>query len=67
MDAALREFVRERAEQRCEYCHAPQEFSGTQLVGATAIGRATVQLLAMNQPDRLRIRRRLLMTGWNLK
>jgi hypothetical protein len=27
MDAALREFVRERADGRCEYCHLPQEFS----------------------------------------
>ncbi|MGA2175884.1 MAG: HNH endonuclease signature motif containing protein [Verrucomicrobiota bacterium] len=27
MDAALREFVRQRAGDRCEYCHLPQEFS----------------------------------------
>ena len=27
MDAAVREFVQERARQRCEYCHLPQEFS----------------------------------------
>jgi hypothetical protein len=24
MDAAIREFVRERANHRCEYCHLPQ-------------------------------------------
>lgn len=27
MDAELREFVRERAGQRCEYCRLPQTFS----------------------------------------
>jgi hypothetical protein len=27
MGAALREFVRQRAGDRCEYCHLPQEFS----------------------------------------
>ena len=27
MDEALREFVRQRAGQRCEYCHLAQEFS----------------------------------------
>jgi len=27
MDAALREFVRQRAKDRCEYCQLPQEFS----------------------------------------
>jgi 5-methylcytosine-specific restriction endonuclease McrA len=27
MDAALREFVRQRAAGLCEYCHLPQEFS----------------------------------------
>jgi hypothetical protein len=27
MDAALRQFVIERAGDRCEYCHLPQDFS----------------------------------------
>jgi phage terminase large subunit-like protein len=27
VDAKLRQFVRTRAGQRCEYCHVPQEFS----------------------------------------
>jgi len=27
MDAGLRELVRQRAGDRCEYCHLPQEFS----------------------------------------
>jgi len=26
MDSALRKLVRERAENRCEYCHLPQDF-----------------------------------------
>jgi hypothetical protein len=30
MDAALRELVRRRAGNRCEYCHLPQEFSELQ-------------------------------------
>lgn len=28
MDAPTRELIRARAENRCEYCHLPQEFSG---------------------------------------
>jgi hypothetical protein len=28
MDAATSQLVRQRAENRCEYCHLPQEFSG---------------------------------------
>ena len=31
MDAALRDFVRQRAGDRCEYCHLPQEFSELRL------------------------------------
>ena len=27
MDAATGQFVRQRAESRCEYCHLPQDFS----------------------------------------
>ena len=28
MDAAISQLVRQRAGNRCEYCHLPQEFSG---------------------------------------
>jgi hypothetical protein len=128
-DAALRALVRERAEQRCEYCQTPQEFSelrfhiehivprqhggsdeadnlalacpdcnlrkgpnltgidpatqdvvrlfhprrdlwsthfefsGINIVGRTAVGRTTVQLLALNDQDRLRVRQGLLDLG----
>jgi hypothetical protein len=129
MDAALRESVRQRASDRCEYCHLPQEFSelhfhiehvtprqhggteapenlalacpecnfakgpnlsglepggrkivrlfnprrdkwtqhfrcdGAHIVGKTPIGRASVALLRMNDPERLRIRALLLEVG----
>ena len=50
MDERLRRFVRERASNRCEYCGLPQ------IVGRTAIGRATVALLKMNAENRRRLR-----------
>jgi hypothetical protein len=123
MDEALRQFIRERASHRCEYCHLPQdaepffayhvehivarqhgggndsgnlafacyhcnshkgpnlsgldresgalvrlfhprqdqwdehfERNGVIIVGRTAIGRATVDLLKMNAADRRRLR-----------
>ena len=129
MDSALRELLRRRAGERCEYCHLPQEFSelrfhiehitprrhggtealenlalacpecnlakgpnlaglppggrkivrlfhprsdtwsqhfrcdGARISGKTPIGRATVVLLRMNDPDRLRVRSLLLDLG----
>ncbi len=129
MDAALRQLVRRRAGDRCEYCHLPQEFSelhfhvehiiprqhggtdapgnlalacpncnlvkgpnltavepgtrrvlrlfhprrdkwirhfgysGAQIVGRTSIGRTTVSLLRMNDPERLRVRALLFELG----
>ena len=129
MDAALREFVRKRAGDRCEYCLLPQEVSelhfhiehiiprqhggtddrenlalacpdcnlvkgpnltgiepatgkvvrlfdprrdrwddhfaydGPRIDGRTLIGRATVSLLRINNPERLRVRTLLLELG----
>ena len=130
MQTAIREFVRQRAGNRCEYCRLPQlaapYFSfhiehiraqqhggtdepanlalacpdcnakkgpnvatissetgglielydprrfrwddhfaivGPEIVGITAIGRATVQLLDMNEPERLAVRAQLIAEG----
>jgi hypothetical protein len=129
MDAATSRSVRERAVDRCEYCHLPERFSGLRfhvehivarqhhgtddptnlalacpecnlhkgtnltgidpasgqvtslfhprrdlwvehfsrvganVVGETAVGRATVSLLGMNDSDRLRLRRHLMQLG----
>ena len=55
MDSRAIQFVRERAEHF--------SYIDGNIVGATQIGRTTVSLLAMNDPDRLRLRRRLLWLG----
>jgi hypothetical protein len=68
MDAALRALVRERADGRCEYCRLRQEFLPLTLqlehiiaiVGRTPTGRATVRVLNMNAPRRVRLRAALL-------
>ncbi len=41
-------------------------FSGPEIVGLTPTGRATVQLLKMNTPRRIAIRRRILAHGETL-
>lgn len=130
MDAALREFVRERADNRCEYCRLRQEWlptrrlhvehvvarqhggeddtenlalacfhcnqfkgpnlsgvdpdthqvarlfnprkdewekefimDGPRIIGLTPIGRATVRVPAMNEPQRVEVRRLVLQFG----
>ena len=130
MDESVRQFVRERAGQRCEYCRLPQavglairfhiehirpsqhgggdaldnlalacpncnwhkgpnlsgvdpasdavvplfnpraqlwieHFSlvGLRIIGVTPLGRATVQLLRMNAPDRVEVRQELELRG----
>lgn len=42
-------------------------FSGPEIVGVTPTGQATVQLLNMNAPRRIAIRRRMLTRGETLK
>ena len=64
MDATVRELVRRRAGNRCEYCllkqaHLP--FSRFQvehitIVGLTAVGRTTVRVRNMNEERRVRLR-----------
>jgi len=39
------------------------EFQRERIVGLTAVGRTTVVLLQMNTPDRIELRRQLLMAG----
>ena len=39
------------------------DFSGAQIVGITVIGRATIRLLRMNDPDRVLLRRILREDG----
>ena len=39
-------------------------WQGAALVGKTAVGRVTVQVLAMNAPDQYIVREQLLQEGW---
>jgi 5-methylcytosine-specific restriction endonuclease McrA len=90
MDAGLRELVRQRAGDCCEYCRLPQkvselrfhvehviprqhggsdEFENLALacpecnLHKTDVGRTTVQLLDMNDSDRVTIREGLRAAG----
>jgi hypothetical protein len=67
MDAATRTFVRERVGNVREYCLLPQAATpfatfhvehviAKQLEGLTPTGRATVHVLAMNEPDWVELR-----------
>jgi Zn ribbon nucleic-acid-binding protein len=38
---------------------------GTQIIGLTACGRATVEALQMNHPDMVRARRNWVAAGWH--
>ncbi len=72
MNESLRQFVRDRADNRCEYCRLPQtaspflrfhiefEVVDGRIVGKTDVGMATAKLLMMNSGDQLRIRRMLI-------
>ena len=62
MDGALRERVQQRADDRCEYCRLPQEFSELHF-HVEHIIRASVGLLRMNDPERLGIRALLAEPG----
>jgi hypothetical protein len=53
MDAATREQVRLRANDRCE-CY---------FIGRTSIGRATVRVLGMNESEQVDLRLHLLEPG----
>ena len=55
MDAATREQVRLRANDRCEYCHLPQ--------AQAPIGRTTVRVLGMNDSEQVELRLHLLESG----
>jgi hypothetical protein len=61
--------VRERAGYACEYCWMPQawdrhfRWDGADLIGRTAVGRTTIAVLAMNDPDVIKVRRSLIEAG----
>lgn len=73
----LRREVAQRAEQLCEYCRCPAEFSAdsftidhiqprqlaTQVVGQTPCGRATIEALSLNRPGVINLRRLLVSAG----
>ena len=67
MDEAVRNFVRKRAEYRCEYCGLHEDDDAYtfhvehmyRIVGLTPSGRATVDVLNMNDLDRINIREAL--------
>ena len=80
MDATTKDLVRQRAGDRCEYCHLPQEATpffnprtdnwndhfatrGAKIVGLTPTGRATAQLLNMNDSRRVDLREQWLDEG----
>jgi hypothetical protein len=72
IDETLRQFVRRRAGDRCEYCRLPQHavdgrfhvehiaFRGPEIHGLTPTGRATVRLLQMNARYRVELRASLM-------
>jgi hypothetical protein len=53
----LREVVQRRALGACEYCRLPQYASILE-------GRASVELLGMNDEERIRLRFSLTRNGW---
>jgi hypothetical protein len=78
MDENLRQLVRRRAENRCEYCRIPQEATpfisfhdwcqhflaeGGEITGLTPTGCATVRLLNMNAPRRVQLREEWMDAG----
>lgn len=72
MDATLAGLVRDRARSRCEYCRLPAalsaipfeiEWDGAALRAKTAIGRATIEVLAINAPDAIAVREALIEEG----
>ena len=65
MKQSLRDQVLKRAGNRCEYCHVHQDQDSfyTFPIGLTAIGRTTVELLAINHPDYVFLREALIAEG----
>ena len=69
----IRESVRLRANGRCEYCliyeddalltHEHFSKDHGQIVGLTAVGRATVTLFQFNRPESVETRSHLVKTG----
>lgn len=75
MQPQLLRAVRERALERCEYCHLPIRglrwarhfrWQGQTLVGLTTVGRTTVRVLDLNHPLMLAFRETLLSEGVSL-
>jgi hypothetical protein len=78
ISTATREIVRERADRRCEYCRKPEGISvyphhnawddhfqliDDKIVGKTPTGQTTVQLLQINHPEQVEMRRLLIAAG----
>lgn len=67
MNPSLRRLINNRAEHCCEYCGYSWKrhfrWDGPRLVGRTPTGRATVRVLSINLPHRIRIRQRLIDAG----
>jgi len=69
MDAATKRFVRNRAEERCEYCRLPQSaqpfltFHLEHVIPSTSVGRTTVKVLGMNEERRVQLRADLISRG----
>jgi hypothetical protein len=59
---AVRQRVRETAGDRCGYCLSPH---GTQIIGLTSIGRATVAALQLNNELAVEVRRNWVLAGWH--
>lgn len=75
MTKGMQEFVRQRANDSCEYCQLPQkyyreifqidhfEWTNAVIRGLTPIGRATVITLNLNAPSRIAVRDALIIEG----
>ena len=60
LSETIRQQVRERAGNRCEYCLSHQDY----VMGLTATGRATIRVLALNDALAVTVRRNWVKAGW---
>ena len=63
MNRALLDQVRRLARDRCDYCRIPIVWNGAILAGRTRIGRASIRVLAINDPDAVAFRAELMDEG----
>jgi len=62
----LRQKIRTRADNRCEYCLSHQDYMmGTEIIGLTPCGRATISALKLNSNLAVTVRKNWVTAGWH--